>query len=125
MSKDKEVINNSNLLLPNDYSLWRKGIETLIDTAKLKAAINVNMELLSLYWNIGKQILDKQEKQGWGKKIIEQLSKDLMTKYPDDRGYSVRNFKVYAPVCCCLPAISLCASATCTIKESANFASNT
>lgn len=93
MSKDKEVINNSNLLLPNDYSLWRKGIETLIDTAKLKAAINVNMELLSLYWNIGKQILDKQEKQGWGKKIIEQLSKDLMTKYPDDRGYSVRNLK--------------------------------
>lgn len=82
MSKDKEVINNSNLLLPNDYSLWRKGIETLIDTAKLKAAINVNMELLSLYWNIGKQILDKQEKQGWGKKIIEQLSKDLIRNIP-------------------------------------------
>ena len=93
MSKDKEVINSSALLLPNDYTLWRKSIETLIDTAKLKAAINVNMELLSLYWNIGKQILDKQEKQGWGKKIIEQLSKDLMTKYPDDRGYSIRNLK--------------------------------
>ena len=93
MSKDKEVINSSTLLLPNDYTQWRKGIETLIDTAKLKAAINVNMELLSLYWNIGKQILDKQEKQGWGKKIIEQLSKDLMTKYPDDRGYSIRNLK--------------------------------
>ena len=93
MNKDKEVINSSNLLLPNDYTQWRKGIETLIDTAKLKAAINVNMELLSLYWNIGKQILDKQEKQGWGKKIIEQLSKDLMTKYPDDRGYSIRNLK--------------------------------
>lgn len=45
MSKDKEVINSSNPLLTNDYALWRKDIETLIDMAKLKTAINVNMEL--------------------------------------------------------------------------------
>lgn len=91
MSKDKEVINSSTPLLTNDYALWRKDIETLIDMAKLKTAINVNMELLSLYWNIGKQILDKQEKQGWGRQVIEQLSKDLASRYPDDRGYSKRN----------------------------------
>ena len=91
MSKNKEAINSNNLLLTNDYTLWRKDIETLIDMAKLKTAINVNMELLSLYWNIGKQILDKQEKQGWGRQVIEQLSKDLASRYPDDRGYSKRN----------------------------------
>ena len=78
-------------LLPNGYALWRKDIETLIDTAKMKAAINVNMGMLSLYWNIGKQILEKQEEQGWGRQIIEQLSKDLASHYPDDRGFSKRN----------------------------------
>lgn len=88
-----EITKHGNDLLPNGYTLWCKDIETLIDTAKLKTAINVNMGTLSLYWSIGKQILDKQERQGWGKKVIEQLSKDLTMKYPDDRGYSVRNLK--------------------------------
>ncbi len=80
-------------LLPTGYIQWRKDIEQLIDTAKLKTALNVNVGTLTLYWNIGKQILEKQKKDGWGKKVVEQLSKDLATKYPEDRGYSVRNLK--------------------------------
>ena len=46
---------------------------------------------LTLYWNIGKSILQKQKQEGWGKQVIEQLSKDLISRYPDDRGYSKRN----------------------------------
>lgn len=42
-------------------------------------------------WNIGKSILQKQEQEGWGKQVIEQLSKDLISRYPNDRGYSKRN----------------------------------
>lgn len=86
-----EITKHDGGLLPNGYNLWRKDIEALIDTAKLKAAINVNMDTLSLYWSIGKQILDKQVKLGWGRQVIEQLSKDLVSRYPDDRGYSKRN----------------------------------
>lgn len=52
-----EITEHANGLLPNGYTLWRKDIETLIDTAKLKTAINVNMGTLSLYWSIGKPIL--------------------------------------------------------------------
>ncbi len=88
-----EMTKESNSVLPVGYSQWRKDIETLIDTAKLKTALSVNVGTLTLYWNIGKQILEKQEKEGWGKKVVEQLSKDLTSKYPDDRGYSVRNLK--------------------------------
>ena len=88
-----EMVKMGNSVLPNGYTQWRKGIETLIDTAKLKTALNVNVGTLTLYWNIGKQILEKQEKEGWGKKVVEQLSKDLTAKYPDDRGYSIRNLK--------------------------------
>ena len=72
----------NNGLLPNGYDLWRKDIEALIDTAKLQTAINVNQGMLSLYWSIGKQILDKQEKLGWGKQIISQLSKDFKLMLP-------------------------------------------
>ena len=86
-----EIIKGSNTLLPNGYAQWRKDIEHLIDTAKLHTALNVNVGTLTLYWNIGKSILQKQEPEGWGKQVIEQLSKDLISRYPDDRGYSKRN----------------------------------
>ena len=88
-----EIIKGSNSLLPNGYTQWRKDIEHLIDTAKLHTALNVNVGTLTLYWNIGKSILHKQEQEGWGKQVIEQLSKDLISRYPDDRGYSVRNLR--------------------------------
>ena len=88
-----EIIRGSNTLLPNGYEQWRKDIEHLIDTAKLHTALNVNVGTLTLYWNIGKSILQKQEQEGWGKQFIEQLSKDLISRYPDDRGYSVRNLR--------------------------------
>lgn len=87
------ITKDGNTLLPTGYNQWRKGIENLIDTAKLKTAISVNMGTLSLYWNIGKSILQKQELEGWGKQVIEQLSKDLISRYPDDRGYSIRNLR--------------------------------
>ncbi|WP_308264857.1 PDDEXK nuclease domain-containing protein [Prevotella sp.] len=86
-----EIIKGSNSLLPNGYAQWRKDIKHLIDTAKLHTALNVNVGTLTLYWNIGKSILHKQEQEGWGKQVIEQLSKDLISRYPDDRGYSKRN----------------------------------
>ena len=85
------ITKENNTLLPTGYIQWRKDIEQLIDTAKLKTAISVNMGTLSLYWNIGKSILQKQEQEGWGKQVIEQLSKDLISRYPNDRGYSKRN----------------------------------
>lgn len=88
-----EIIKTSTDLLPDGYDQWRKDIEHLIDTAKLKTAISVNMGTLSLYWNIGKQIIEKQEQMGWGKQVIAQLSKDLCSRFPNDRGYSERNLR--------------------------------
>ena len=60
---------NDEMLLPDGYSEWRKNIEELIEVSKLRAAINVNMDMLSLYWNIGSQIIEKQERLGWGKRL--------------------------------------------------------
>ena len=77
--------------LPEEYVVWRKEIIALIEQAKYKAALSVNSELLSLYWKIGTDIIKKQEEQGWGTQVVEQLAKDLSVRFPDDRGYSARN----------------------------------
>ena len=63
----------------------------MITRSKLSAAMHVNTDMLSLYWHIGKSILEKQKQQGWGKLVIDQLSADLTKRFPDDRGYSIRN----------------------------------
>lgn len=92
LENDCPVISNEdNNLLPNGYPEWQKSIEQLIEISKLRAAINVNADTLKLYWNIGNSILQKQKEKGWGKKVIEQLSKDLTNRFPNDRGYSERN----------------------------------
>lgn len=78
-------------LLPEGYDAWRKEIVWLIETAKYQAALKVNAELLALYWKIGTEIIQKQQRQGWGTQVVEQLSKDLSNHFPDDRGYSSRN----------------------------------
>lgn len=80
-------------MLPEGYISWRKDIEQFIEQSKLKLAINVNCETLTLYWNLGRRILQKQDEQGWGTRVVDQLSKDLSAKFPEDRGYSVRNLK--------------------------------
>jgi predicted nuclease of restriction endonuclease-like (RecB) superfamily len=58
---------------------------SLIEQAKLQAVLNVNKKLLALYWQIGKGILQKQEKFGWGAQVVEQLAKDLSISFPDDK----------------------------------------
>ena len=89
-----DVINNNQLhTLPEGYESWRREIIALIEQAKYKAALQVNAELLALYWKIGTDIIKKQEEQGWGTQVIIQLSKDLMAQFPDDRGYSERNLR--------------------------------
>ena len=92
-NKNRIISNESVEQLPNGYSEWKNNIEQLIEISKLRSAINVNTDTLTLYWNIGNSILQKQQNEGWGKKIIEQLSKDLSNRFPNDRGYSERNLR--------------------------------
>ena len=76
-----------------EYKSWRCRIEAMIEYSKLKAVMSVNEEMLSLYWKIGNDILEKQRTLGWGAQVIHQLSTDLTRRFPDDRGYSERNLR--------------------------------
>ncbi len=79
--------------LPDGYAAWQAQIVSRIQQAKYQAMIGVNAELLSLYWHIGQDILQKQEDAGWGAQIIEQLSHDLQKHFPEDRGFSICNMR--------------------------------
>jgi len=59
----------------------------------VRAAVAVNSELVLLYWGIGRDILQRQQEQGWGAKIIDQRAADLLQEFPEMSGFSVRNLK--------------------------------
>jgi len=80
-------------MLDKDYISFFKEIKTKIKTAQIKAAIKVNEELLKLYWDIAKMIVEKQKYSKWGDSIIEKISSDLKREFPDMKGFSVRNIK--------------------------------
>ena len=64
-----------------------------IRTARVRAALAANKELVLLYWQIGKDILTRQQEEGWGTRVIDRLSQDLRTEFPEMRGLSPRNLK--------------------------------
>ena len=68
-------------------------LKSQIQTAQVRAAVAVNRELVLLYWGIGKEILQRQQQEGWGAKIIDQLGKDLRHEFPAMQGFSPRNLK--------------------------------
>jgi predicted nuclease of restriction endonuclease-like (RecB) superfamily len=80
-------------LLPEGYDAFVRGLKERIRSAQVKAALAVNQELILLYWQIGRDILSRQQEQGWGAKVIERLSQDLKHEFPDGSGFSSRNLK--------------------------------
>jgi len=75
------------------YGDLLRQIKSRIQSAQVRAALSVNRELVLLYWNIGKDILERQQQQGWGAKVIERLSTDLRRELPAMHGFSPRNLK--------------------------------
>ncbi len=76
---------------PGGYADWLADLKTRIHTAQQRATLAVNRELVLLYWQIGRDILERQTRQGWGAKVIERLGHDLRTAFPDMKGFSRAN----------------------------------
>ncbi|HEX9754899.1 MAG TPA: PDDEXK nuclease domain-containing protein [Gemmatimonadales bacterium] len=76
---------------PDGYAEWLADLKGRIHTAQQSAALAVNRELVLLYWQIGRDILERQARQGWGAKVIERLAHDLRTAFPDMKGFSRSN----------------------------------
>lgn len=83
-------------VVPKEYGSLLKEIKDKILSSQVKAALAVNRELITLYWEIGSKIHLKQKSEGWGSKTIENLSKDLKSSFPNMQGFSSRNLKYMA-----------------------------
>jgi len=76
-----------------EYQAWLKDVKDRYTRNQLKAAVRVNSTMLEFYWSLGADLVIKQEVDGWGSKIIPQLSRDLRNDYPDVKGFSETNLK--------------------------------
>jgi len=74
-----------------NYTDLLQQIKERIHKAQYEALKAVNKELIALYWDIGKMVVEKQEKYGWGNSIVENLAKDLQLEFPGMKGFSSRN----------------------------------
>ena len=80
--------------LPVDgYENWMASIKERIRQSRIRASMLVNTEQTLLYWDVGHEILEKQENEGWGTKVVERMSADLKAAFPDMMGWSPRNLK--------------------------------
>ena len=75
------------------YAVLLKNLKQEISTSRIRAHLSVNKEMIHLYWRIGNQILERQKEEGWGSKVIENISKDLRKEFPEMTGLSARNLK--------------------------------
>jgi predicted nuclease of restriction endonuclease-like (RecB) superfamily len=78
----------------SDYKNWLIELKANIKRSQIKAALAVNSELIQLYWDLGKQIVEKQEYAKWGSGFIDQLSKDLKAEFPEMGGFSAYNLRM-------------------------------
>jgi predicted nuclease of restriction endonuclease-like (RecB) superfamily len=88
--KDKPVARN---VVPIGYGDWLADIKSRVAAARQRVALAANSELIQLYWQIGRDILERQAEQGWGAKVIDRLASDLREAFPDMKGFSSRNLK--------------------------------
>jgi predicted nuclease of restriction endonuclease-like (RecB) superfamily len=87
MDSKKEIVGT------NEYATWLRSLKSRVRQCQLKAAVAINQELLLFYWDLGQDIIEKQKNAGWGGGFLKQLSKDLLTEFPEIRGFSLSNIK--------------------------------
>jgi predicted nuclease of restriction endonuclease-like (RecB) superfamily len=76
---------------PEGYAGWLADLKARIHAAQQRATLAVNRELVSLYWQIGREILARQAEQGWGARVIDRLAHDLRAAFPEMKGFSRAN----------------------------------
>ena len=88
--KNSTTISSNSLPLLG-YSKFIISLKEKVRSAQLKASMSVNRELILLYWEIGKDIVSRQETDGWGSRVIERIAQDLQNEFPGVEGFSRTN----------------------------------
>ena len=80
-------------LVSIEYKVWLESLKNKFRSSQIKASIKVNTTLLEFYWDLGEQIVEKQQEYKWGSGFLEKLSRDLSAEFPDVKGFSYTNVK--------------------------------
>ncbi len=86
-------VTGSSVDLPLDYAEFFARVKARVKQDRLKAQLSANSIQILMYWDLGQDILQKQNEQGWGAKVIDRLSADLREEFPEMNGFSARNLK--------------------------------
>ena len=89
--------------MSDSYLDFIEEVKKEIQKQRISVVLNANSSMICLYWNIGRAILQKQEEEGWGTKIIDRMAKDLKDAFPDMSGFSPRNIKYMRKFAECWP----------------------
>ena len=81
----------NNSILSPEYLNFKNEITARIRSAQYEALKAVNKEMIALYWEVGKRITEQQTALGWGKSVVENLSRDIQKEFPGIKGFSARN----------------------------------
>jgi len=79
--------------MPTEYPQFLAEVKARIVAARTRAVLAVNSELISLYWEIGSEILVREKREGWGSGVINRLATDLRREFPNITGFSRSNLK--------------------------------
>lgn len=97
----------------DEYKAWISDVKKRIKQSQIKASVKINYELLNLYWDLGKDIVEKQENARWGDSFLAVMSKDLKKAFPGMSGFSTQNlrsirywYKFYNDNAICLQVVS-------------------
>src|SRR3990167_1810572 len=94
---------SSTSVIPETYKALLEDLKIRIRSSQIKAVVKVNEELIKLYFDIGHEITERQEKEAWGTQVIERLAKDLQNSFPGVGGFSRSNvFKMRAFYLSCI-----------------------
>jgi len=85
------MTNTTHLSKPDGYAEWLVTLKERIRSAQQRAVLAANCEMIVLYWQIGLDILERQNRQGWGAKVVNRLSDDLRREFPEMKGFSRAN----------------------------------
>jgi predicted nuclease of restriction endonuclease-like (RecB) superfamily len=77
----------------SDYTAFVADLKARVASARLSAARAVNRDLILLYWDLGRAIVEKQRTLGWGESVVEQVAADLRREFPGMTGFSARNLR--------------------------------
>ena len=93
--------------LPDGYAAVLAEIKQRIQAERLRVVMAANATMVVLYWDIGRLILERQQREGWGTRVVDRLSADLRQSYPDMSGLSARNLKYMRAFAAAWPDVAI------------------